>query len=274
MKCFTVLIPLFLASQCFGATPREYKNRPVATTAALSSVETAAKMQLPKGFHAGAFAEEPDIVQPIAYTMDDRGRLWVLECANYPDSPGKPKDRILILEDTDGNGTADKQSVFYDKVPFASGIAIGHGGVWVGSPPDLLFFPRSNDRQDVAAAEPEIVLEGWGADDTHETLNSFIWRPDGWLYGTQGVFTFPTVGKPGAPKAERIPMNASIFLYHPQKGIFERYAEGGSNQWGLDWDDLGRGLFAACVISHVWQAIPGALYPLSVGSLTLSTQTR
>jgi putative membrane-bound dehydrogenase-like protein len=152
-----------------------------------------------------------------------------LECTNYPDSPGKPKDRIVILEDTDGDGSADKKSVFYDKVPFASGIAIGHGGVWVGSPPNLLFFPRRDDKQDVAAGEPEIVLDGWGADDTHETLNNFIWGPDGWLYGTQGVFTFSKVGKPGAPDSERVPMNAGIFRYHPDKKIFELYAGGGSN---------------------------------------------
>jgi putative membrane-bound dehydrogenase-like protein len=260
-----ILIFILLASPCFGESPLNDKNRPVATTAALTAAETAAKMQLPKGFHASVFAAEPDIVQPIGYTMDDRGRLWVLECTNYPDSPGKPKDRIVILENTDGDGSADKKSVFYDKVPFASGIAIGHGGVWVGSPPNLLFFPRRDDKQDVAAGEPEIVLDGWGADDTHETLNNFIWGPDGWLYGTQGVFTFSKVGKPGAPDSERVPMNAGIFRYHPDKKIFELYAEGGSNQWGLDWDDQGRGFFAACVISHMWQAIQGARYTRQAG---------
>ena len=259
------LIPVILASTCFGENPLEDKGRPVATTAALSPAETAAKMQLPKGFHAGVFASEPDIVQPIAYTMDDRGRLWVLECTNYPDSPGKPKDRILILEDTNGDGSADKQSVFYDKVPFGSGIALGHGGVWVGSPPNLLFFPRSDDEQDVAAGEPEIVLDGWGAEDTHETLNNFIWGPDGWLYGTQGIFTFSKVGKPGTPEKDRVPMNAGIFRYHPGKKIFELYAEGGSNQWGVDWDDHGRGFFAACVISHLWQAVQGARYTRQAG---------
>ncbi|HQW30755.1 MAG TPA: hypothetical protein PK529_16290, partial [Verrucomicrobiales bacterium] len=106
MNRLLTLIPVILASTCFGENPLENKGRPVATTAALSPAETAAKMQLPKGFYAGVFASEPDIVQPIAYTMDDRGRLWVLECTNYPDSPGKPKDRILILEDTNGDGSA------------------------------------------------------------------------------------------------------------------------------------------------------------------------
>jgi putative membrane-bound dehydrogenase-like protein len=247
------------------ANPLEDKGRPVATTEALSPEETAGKLQVPDGFRVQAFAGEPDIVQPIAYTMDDRGRLWVLECTNYPDSPGKPNDRIVILEDGDGDGVSDKRSVFYDKVPFGSGIALGHGGVWVGAPPHLLFFPRESDRQDVAKGEPEIVLDGWGAEDTHETLNNFIWGPDGWLYGTHGIFTHSKVGRPGTPDAERIPINAGIFRYHPGKSRFEVYAEGGSNQWGLDWDDHGRGFFAACVISHLWQAVQGARYTRQAG---------
>ncbi len=73
--------------------------------------------------------------------MDDRGRLWVLENTNYPNCPGEPKDRILILEDTDGDGIPDKQTVFYDKLTFATGMAVGFGGVWVGAPPNLLFIP-------------------------------------------------------------------------------------------------------------------------------------
>jgi putative membrane-bound dehydrogenase-like protein len=248
-----------------SANPLEDKNRPVATTEALPPSETATKMQVPEGFRVQAFSSEPDVVQPIAYTLDDRGRLWVLECTNYPVSPGKPQDKILILEDTDGDGIADKRSVFYDKVTFGSAIAIGHGGVWVGAPPNLLFFPRADDTQDVASGEPEIVLDGWGAEDTHETLNNFIWGPDGWLYGTHGIFTHSKVGKPGTPDNERVGINAGIFRYHPVKKQFELYAEGGSNQWGLDWDDHGRGFFAACVISHMWQAIQGARYTRQAG---------
>lgn len=259
------LISIFLTYPPLFAKPREINGRPVATTEALSPAETATKLQVPDGFRVQAFAGEPDIVQPIAYTMDDRGRLWVLECTNYPNSPGKPNDKIVIFEDRDGDGVSDKRTVFHDKVSFGSAIALGHGGVWVGAPPNLLFYPRKDDHQDIAMGEPEIVLDGWGAQDTHETLNNFIWGPDGWLYGTHGIFTHSNVGKPGQAPAERTPINAGVFRYHPVKEVFEVYAEGGSNQWGLDWDDRGRGFFAACVISHMWQAVQGARYTRQAG---------
>jgi len=263
---FRPMVPFFFTSIWLSANPLEDKGRPVAATAALTPAGTAAAMAVPEGFRVQVVAGEPDIVQPIAYTIDDRGRLWVLENTNYPASPGQPVDRIVILEDTNGDGAADMQTVFYDKLTFSSAIALGHGGVWVGSPPNLLFFPREDDRQDVAVNEPEIILDGWGAQDTHETLNNFIWGPDGWLYGTHGIFTHSKVGKPGTPDDERVPINAGIFRYHPVQKQFEVYAEGGSNQWGLDWDDHGRAFFAACVIPHMWQAIQGARYTRQAGS--------
>jgi glucose/arabinose dehydrogenase len=259
------LFPLLFAWSWLSANPLEDQGRPVATTDPLSPEETAKNMEVPDGFRVRAFAGEPDVVQPIAFTIDDRGRLWVVENTNYPKSPGEPKDKILILEDTNGDGLSDKRSVFYDKLTFASAIAIGHGGVWVGAPPNLLFFPREDDSQDTAAGEPEIVLDGWGAQDTHETLNNFIWGPDGWLYGTHGIFTHSKVGKPGTPDDERVRINAGLFRYHPVKEEFELYTEGGSNQWGLDWDDHGRGFFAACVIPHMWQAIQGGRYHRQAG---------
>ncbi len=248
-----------------SANPLNDKGRPVAQTDALSAEETVAGFVLPEGFSANVVASEPDIVQPIGFTTDDRGRLWVLENTNYPVSAGEKKDRILILEDADGDGVAEKKTVFYDKLSFSSGIALGHGGVWVGAPPNLLFFPRE-ENVDVFTGEPRIVLDGWGDEDTHETLNNFIWGPDGWLYGTQGIFTHSNVGKPGAADAERVRINAGIWRLHPKTEKFELYAEGGSNQWGLDFDDNGRGYFAACVISHMWEAVQGARYSRQAGS--------
>lgn len=254
-----------LALPMLAANPLEDIRRPVAQSAALSAPETAAGFVLPEGFSASVVAAEPDLVQPIAYTMDDRGRLWVLENSNYPNSPGEPRDRILILEDADGDGVAEKKTVFFDKLTFSSGIAIGHGGVWVGAPPNLLFFPRTDDT-DVFQGEPEVKLDGWGAQDTHETLNNFIWGPDGWLYGTHGIFTHSSVGRPGSTDKDRVRINAGIWRYHPKKEKFELHAEGGSNQWGLDFDDRGRAYFAACVISHMWEGIQGARYTRQAGS--------
>src|SRR5262249_46874878 len=115
--------------------PLQDAKRPIATTQSVPAPEAAKKMSLPPGFSALVVAAEPDIVQPVAYTMDDRGRLWVVENTNYPECPGVPKDKLLIFEDTDGDGKADKRTVFYDKLTFTTGIALGHGGVWLGSPP-------------------------------------------------------------------------------------------------------------------------------------------
>ena len=259
-------LPLFfaVASAALAASPLEDRDRPVAQTQALPAAEAAKQMKLPAGFSVQVVAAEPEVVQPVAYAMDDRGRLWVVENTNYPNCPGEPKDRILIFEDFGADGKARKRTVFFDKLTFATGIAVGHGGVWVGAPPNLLFFPRK-DGEDKAAGEPQIVLNGWGNDDTHETLNDFTWGPDGWLYGTQGIFTNSNVGRPGAPDSERVKLNGSVWRWHPVKKKFELYAEGASNQWGVDWDDRGQAFFEACVIPHMWQCIQGARYTRQAG---------
>ncbi len=146
--------------------------------------------------------------QPIAMAIDDRGRVWIAEAYEYPvrAKGDKGRDRILIFEDTDGDGSLDKRTVFTEGLNLVSGLEVGFGGVWVGAAPYLMFIP-DKDGDDVPDAEPEILLDGWGLQDTHETLNAFIWGPDGWLYGCHGVFTHSRVGKPGTPDADRVPLN-------------------------------------------------------------------
>jgi len=135
----------------------------------------------------------------------------------------------------------------------------------VGAAPELLFIPDRNgdDRPD---GKPEVVLDGWGWHDTHETLNSFAWGPDGWLYGCHGVFTHSRVGKPGTPDSQRTPINAGVWRYHPQKGTFEVFAHGTSNPWGLDWDERGRMFITACVIPHLYYVIQGGRYERQAGT--------
>ena len=133
------------------------------------------------------------------------------------------RDRILIFEDTNGDGEFDTRKVFADKLNLVSGLEVGFGGVWVGAAPNFLFIP-DRDGDDRPDGPPQVLLDGWGYQDTHETLNTFTWGPDGWLYGCHGVFTHSRVGKPGTPDAERVPINAGIWRYHPTRHVFEVFA--------------------------------------------------
>jgi putative membrane-bound dehydrogenase-like protein len=234
--------------------------------AGLSGTEAAKAMTLPKGFTVKLAAAEPDVMRPIAFTNDDRGRLWVAEAHTYPvrAPEGEGKDRILIFEDTNGDGTLDSRKVFIEGLNLVSGIEIGFGGVFVGAAPNLLFIPVK-DGTDVPAGPPEVLLDGWGYQDTHEMLNTFSWGPDGWLYGAHGVFTNSNVGKPGAPDSGRQRLNGAIWRYHPTKKIFEVFGEGTSNPWGLDFNDYGHAFTTACVIEHLYHVIPGARYKRQAG---------
>ena len=104
----------------------------------------------------------------------------------------------MIFEDTNGDGKFDKRTVFMEGLNLVSGLEVGFGGVWIGAAPYLMFVPIK-EGEDKPAGPPQILLDGWGYQDTHETLNTFIWGPDGWLYGCHGVFTHSLVGKPGTP---------------------------------------------------------------------------
>lgn len=234
--------------------------------AGLSGTEAAKVMTPPKGFKVTLAAAEPDIVRPISFTLDARGRLWVVEGHTYPvPAPeGQGRDRILIFEDSDGNGTLDSRKVFAEGLNLVSGIEVGMGGVWLGAAPYLLFIPVDL-KTDKPAGPPQKLLDGWGVDDTHEVLNNLRWGPDGWLYGTHGVFTDSNVGKPGAPDSERTKINAGVWRFHPTTHQFEVFAEGSSNPWGIDFNDYGHPFITVCVIPHMYHVIQGARYQRQAG---------
>ena len=208
---------------------------------------TVAGMKVTPGFRVDLVAAEPDIHQPIAFAIDPRGRLWVVEGHSYPTKrpEGQGLDRIVILADGDGDGTFETRKVFKEGLNLVSGIEVGFGGVFVGAAPHLLFI-ADRDGDDRPDGEPEILLDGWGFQDTHETLNSFTWGPDGWLYGCHGVFTSSAVGPPGTPPEKRLPINAGIWRYHPVHKQFEIFAHGGSNQWGIDFSSVGDAFMTHC----------------------------
>jgi putative membrane-bound dehydrogenase-like protein len=232
----------------------------------LPPAEAAAAMTVPPGFKVTLFAGEPDVVQPIAFAIDDRGRLWVAEAYSYPVRvpEASARDRILIFEDKNSDGCFDTRKVFAERLNLVSGIEVGFGGVWVGAAPNFLFIP-DRDGDDHPDGPPQVLLDGWGYQDTHETLNSFTWGPDGWLYGCHGVFTHSRVGIPGTPDGDRVPINAGVWRYHPTRHEFEVFAQGTSNPWGVDFDAHGQAFLTACVIPHLYHVIQNARYERQAG---------
>ena len=222
---------------------------------ALSVKEAIAKMKVPPGFRVECFASEPDLVNPVAMTIDEKGRVWVTESLEYPRrQPGVGKDRVKILEDTDGDGKADKVTLFAEGLNIPSGIAVGHGGVWVVNSPDLLFYQDTDG--DGKADKKEVVLTGFGRDDTHELPNSLTWGPDGWLYGLNGVFNPSVVNHQG----KEFRFTCALFRIHPKTREFQVFSEGTSNPWGVAINANGSFFVSACVIDHLWHLAESAYY--------------
>lgn len=224
--------------------------------------ESAKRMSVPEGFRVTLFAGEPDVRQPIAFEIDDRGRLWVAESLTYPEWTETPtgKDRIVILEDADGDGKLDKRKVFAEHLGNVSGIALGFGGVWVCSTPNFIFIP-DRDADDKPDGPAVTLLDGWNLKQAgHNVFNALTWAPDGWLWGCNGIQSRSNVGPPGTPEDQRVKIDCGVWRYHPTKKTFEVVARGGTNFWGLDFDDRGEAFATNCVIDHVFRIIPGGHY--------------
>ncbi|MFI5458719.1 MAG: PVC-type heme-binding CxxCH protein [Isosphaerales bacterium] len=228
----------------------------LAPNAPRSPAEAALAMTVPPGFQVEVVAAEPDIVNPVAMTFDERGRIWLTESLEYPRrEPGPGRDRVKVLEDTNGDGKADRFTIFAQGLNIPSGIAVGHGGVWVANSPDILFL---EDRDgDGKADSKEVVATGFGRSDTHELPNSLTWGPDGWLYGWNGVFN---PGKVVSRNGKTYQFTCAIFRIHPRTRVFEVWCEGTSNPWGIAIDPEGSFFASACVIDHLWHLVETGYY--------------
>jgi len=262
-----LLLPL-LATNAFAADfPKPFnseKGEP------MSAEEAAATMELPPGFKCVVFASEPDVQQPIAMTWDAKGRLWVAENYTYAENPArwdtKLRDRIIILEDKDGDGKHDGRKVFWDKGAYLTSVEWGYGGAWILNEGTLGFIPDKNG-DDVPDSEPEILLDGFNTKTIgHNIVNGLRWGPDGWLYGRHGITDTSAVGAPGTPNEKRVKMNCAIWRYHPTRKILETVAHGGTNSWGHDWNEDGELFMINTVIGHLWHVIPGAYYRRMFGT--------
>src|SRR5687767_5058880 len=262
MRVAPGLLALLIAASSALAAGRQLSGvYTPAQTPALKPSDAEKKFTVPDGFEVRIFAYEPDVINPVGMSWDERGRLWVAELYEYPlgAKPGqKPRDRIKILEDTDADGRADKVTVFADGFNLLTGILVGNGGVYVGQAPDFLFLEDTNG--DDKADKRTVLKTGFGLHDRHELLNGFAWGPDGWLYMTHGVFTHSKVKNPYNPEDDGVKVDAALARYHPRSKKFEVFADGTSNPWGVDFDRAGNAFISACVIDHLFHVTPGGLY--------------
>src|SRR5688572_6307597 len=225
-----------------------------------SAEEALEHMVVPDGFQVEIVAREPDIVNPVAMAFDDRGRIWVAESIEYPRKEAGPgRDRVQILEDTDGDGRADRFGVFVDGLNIPTGVAVGHGGVWVLNAPDLLFFTDEGGK----AGRREVVVTGFGRADTHELPNSLTWGPDGWLYGLNGVFNPSRIVSAG----KTYEFTCALWRVHPRTREFRVVCEGTSNPWGIAWDLDGSAIVSAChwANDHLFHFVETGYYKRQAG---------
>ncbi|MEX0741477.1 MAG: PVC-type heme-binding CxxCH protein, partial [Phycisphaeraceae bacterium] len=154
----------------------------------------------------------------------------------------------------------DSVTTFAEGLNIPSGIAVGHGGVWVANAPDILFLQDTTG--DGKADKSEVIVTGFDRNDTHELPNSFTWGPDGWLYGLHGVFNYSRIHQGD----ETFDFSAAIFRIHPVTHEFQLFAEGTSNPWGLAFDAEGNMFISACVIDHLWHITESGYYVRQAGT--------
>jgi glucose/arabinose dehydrogenase/plastocyanin len=211
-----------------------------------------ASFKLPPGFEINAFATEKEfpLAKPIAFDFDDKGRLWVAISPSYPHyEPGvPPNDMLVILEDTNQDGVADKHTVFADSLYLPLGFAFAEGGVFIAEEPNLLFF-KDTDGDDVADTR-EIVLSGFGSEDSHHATHAFLMGPDGALYFHEGIFLHSQIETPYGPVRA---VDGASYRYETNTGRLSVYVNYHFyNPWGNAFDRWG--------VHYIGDASDGSTY--------------
>jgi len=214
----------------YSVAPPEKDNAPAAQLKSFT---------IDKRFEVNLFADETmGIANPICFRWDARGRLWVLCTWAYPQlKPGEiPDDKLLILEDTTGDGKADRVSTFANGLNMPTGLALGHGGAYIGNGPDLIHVSDSDG--DGKADRREVLFSGFGTGDTHQNINSFAWTPGGELLFCQGLHCFSRVQTPWGIR--RLDEHGSWRLRPLRRQLHSyRRSSGGGNPWGYAFGDWG-----------------------------------
>ncbi|MBI3879501.1 MAG: c-type cytochrome [Verrucomicrobia bacterium] len=218
-------------------TVANYEKRPAAVTFQhpFSVKGSKERTQVPADMHLELFASEPQIGKPIAFAWDERGRLWVAETRDYPHDvkrDGMGNDRIVICEDTDGDGRADKFTVFADHLNIPTALVFAHGGVIVSQSPRFLFLKDSNgdDKADIR----EEIITGWGIRDTHATANNLHYGLDNWLYGCVGYSGFD-----GKVRGVTKKFTMGTYRFKADGSALEFLHQFSNNAWGHSANDAG-----------------------------------
>jgi len=211
------------------------------------------------GFEVNLWAEDPLLHKPIEINWDAQGRLWVASSEVYPQiKPGQPAtDRVIVLEDTNGDGKADKSAVFADGLLIPTGVLPdSNGGCYVAASHELLYFKDTNG--DGKADEKRIVLSSFGTEDTHHNLHTLRWGYDGHIYMNQSIYTHTHIE---TPLGVRRLNSAGIWRFDPYTYQLEVFTRGGCNPWGHTWDDYGNSFFTdGAGFQGVSYCVPGAMY--------------
>ena len=221
------------------------------------------KLKVPEGYKIELFASEkefPDLANPVQMSFDNKGRLWVAVMPTYPHwKPGdpKPNDKLLILEDTDNDGKADKQTIWADGLHIPVGFEFAPEGVYVsqGTNLKLLTDTDSDDKAD----KEEIIFSGFDDHDTHHVISAFCADPSGAIYMGEGVFLHTNVETPYGPVRAT---NGGFFRFNPQRRHLERTSQIPiPNPWGIALDEWGQILFAETSGPAVRWMVPSTVKP-------------
>ena len=201
----------------------------------LAPEESARHLVTVDGFTSKLWAADPEINKPICMAWDERGRLWIAETVDYPNQlqpSGEGRDRIKICEDTDGDGRADKFTVFADKLSIPTGLVIAHGGAIVIEGGHTLFLKDTTG--DDVAEERRVLFSGWNMGDTHATASSLRWGHDNWIWGTVGYSGFD-----GEVGGRRVKFTMGVFRFKPDGSALEFVRSSNNNTWGLGLSEEG-----------------------------------
>lgn len=220
--------------------------------------------QIAEGFEVTLFAAEPLVAKPIQMNWDAEGRLWVVGSTAYPHGQvgEEPNDKVYILEDTDGDGVADKSTVFADGLNQPTAVLPGDGGVYVANATEILHF--SDTDGDGKADTRRVVLSGFGTADTHHLIHTFRWGPEGRLYFNQSIYIHSHVETPwGIRRLE----GGGVWKLQPHTLELDIYARGLVNPWGLRFDDYGQSFLTDGAGGEgINYAFPGATFLTAPGA--------